>query len=274
MDIIIEESDVKEKTSAEEERDPLNKPIDDTDEIFAYVNRLISNAEKRGDEFIIITAERIHTDLNLRGDYPAVCDAMRRAIRRGDVILHEVSPDDYSTLEIKYVLRTVKKSVPAGHKNPLDVIDDIANKALSYADASFTIVRYMLCVVFGLGLIIAGINVIGACNNLPITVWNASAVWFLVLVIIGGILFVSAEIATFIYLVSLPRGTGVWFRNYASKVRYAYSLSAVGVVISAICLGCIGAGRVVSGTLLVGFIILAVTFIAQAILCGMKVKNK
>ena len=193
---------------------------------------------------------------------------MRMAIRRGDVILKEASPYDYSTLEVKYILRTIKKAAP--RKGTMRTLDDMATKAWHYADASFTIIRYLLCVVFGLAMLVIGVNIVGATGNFPIQTWDAGAVWFMILVIIGGILFVAAEVSTFVYLASIPRGSGIWLRNHANNSRYVFSLCMIGVVVSAVCLGCISGGKVVSCSLLIAFSVLSATFIAQAIMCGLK----
>lgn len=259
MDIIVDEFNVKTDDDDNGENN----------EILTYVNKLISDAEKRGDEYIIITAKRVHDDLNLRGNYPEVCEAMRLAQRRGDVILKEVSPSDYSTLEIKYVLRTVKKTTNAAPRTPLDIIDAYANKALHYADVTFTVLRYMLCVVFGIALVLVGVNIVNPAN-FPIAVWGGREIWFMILTVMGGILFLSSEISTFIYLASIPKSTGAWLKSYASKVRYAFSFCMVGVVVSTVCLIAVDGGRVASCSLLIAFAIMAATFIAQAMLCGLR----
>lgn len=272
MDIIMDENDVKIENEDGESQSNNAKtgPIKDVNDILEYINRLISNAERRGDEYIILTSYRIHKDLNLRGSYPEVCSAMRMAIRRGDVILRECTPSDYSTLEIKYVLRTVKKKNQPSSKTPLEVIDEIASKALNYADATFTAIRYMIVLVLGAILLVVGVNLPTA---IPIEVWGGRETAFMILTVIGGILFVAAEVSIFVYLNSLPVGTGAWFRSYANKARYAFSLTMVGVVVNAVCLICVSDGRRITASLLTAFVILSATFIAQAILCGIRVKK-
>lgn len=75
-----------------------------TREIQNYIEQLKEESRESGKEFLQIKANDIHKALRLKSRFPMVCNAMRKCMREGDIIVHETPSGYSSTLEIKYYL--------------------------------------------------------------------------------------------------------------------------------------------------------------------------
>ena len=73
-----------------------------TEAIRFHVDRMIESARMNGKSSITIVARDIHNSLNLKRSYPMVCNAMRKCMKKGDVVIHSTESGYSSTLEIKY----------------------------------------------------------------------------------------------------------------------------------------------------------------------------
>ena len=75
-----------------------------TDDIYEYIEELKRAAKAVGKEFIVLKSGEIHRGLKLKSALPQVCNAMRRSMTEGDVVLHSTPSGYSSTIEIQYNL--------------------------------------------------------------------------------------------------------------------------------------------------------------------------
>ena len=73
-----------------------------TDDIFKYICQLKESAKLVGEKTIILRSGNIHKDLKLKSAMPQVCNAMRQAMNKGDIVLHTTPSGNSSTIEIQY----------------------------------------------------------------------------------------------------------------------------------------------------------------------------
>ncbi len=74
-----------------------------TADIKNYIFQLKQNSKQNGDKFLILKANEIHNNLNLKSRMPAVCSAMRQCMNKADIVLHETPSGFSSTFEVKYM---------------------------------------------------------------------------------------------------------------------------------------------------------------------------
>ena len=75
-----------------------------TEDIRRYIEELKTSAKTDGKNNIVLKSGDIHKDLKLKSAMPKVCNAMRQAMKEGDVVLHTTPSGSSSTIEIKYYL--------------------------------------------------------------------------------------------------------------------------------------------------------------------------
>ena len=73
-----------------------------TDDILKYIFQLKESAKCAGEKTIILRSGNIHKDLKLKSAMPQVCNAMRQAMNKGDIVLHTTPSGNSSTIEIQY----------------------------------------------------------------------------------------------------------------------------------------------------------------------------
>ena len=73
-----------------------------TDDICHHILELKKIAKNAGKTFIILKSGDIHKDMNLKSQLPQVCNAMRKSMNEGDIVLHTTPSGNSSTIEIKY----------------------------------------------------------------------------------------------------------------------------------------------------------------------------
>ena len=73
-----------------------------TDDIRQHILALKKAAQAAEKPFIILKSGDIHKELNLKSRMPQVCNAMRQAMNKGDVVLHTTPSGNSSTIEIQY----------------------------------------------------------------------------------------------------------------------------------------------------------------------------
>ena len=73
-------------------------------EIEEYINKILKEAEKRGEVNIILTSGNIHKELGLKNRMPMVCNAMYSVMRKRDSIVSSTPSGYSSTIQIKYTL--------------------------------------------------------------------------------------------------------------------------------------------------------------------------
>ncbi len=77
-----------------------------TNDVRAYIKRLMKTACENREEYIILRANDIHNRLKLKNRMPLVCNAMRQCMKEQDEVIHETPSGYSSTLEIKYCLQS------------------------------------------------------------------------------------------------------------------------------------------------------------------------
>lgn len=75
-----------------------------TKDIRDYIEDQKSVARTNGQTELVLKANDIHRNLQLRSRIPMVCNAMRQCMADGDVVLHDTASGYSSTLEIRYYL--------------------------------------------------------------------------------------------------------------------------------------------------------------------------
>ena len=75
-----------------------------TDGIKEYIENIKYSAAENGEESVILKANDIHRQLDLKSRMPMVCNAMRMCMEEGDEIVYQTASGYSSTLEIKYNL--------------------------------------------------------------------------------------------------------------------------------------------------------------------------
>lgn len=75
-----------------------------TKDIRTYIEDQKSAAKANGQTELVLKANDIHKNLQLRSRIPMVCNAMRQCMTDGDVVLHDTASGYSSTLEIRYYL--------------------------------------------------------------------------------------------------------------------------------------------------------------------------
>ena len=75
-----------------------------TEDIRRYIISLITTAKNAGKSCIILRSGDIHKELMLKNAMPQVCNAMRQAMKEGDVVVHTTPSGNSSTIEIQYNL--------------------------------------------------------------------------------------------------------------------------------------------------------------------------
>lgn len=75
-----------------------------TKDIRIYIENQKSMAKSNGQTELVLKANDIHKNLQLRSRIPMVCNAMRQCMADGDVVLHDTASGYSSTLEIRYYL--------------------------------------------------------------------------------------------------------------------------------------------------------------------------
>ena len=73
-----------------------------TDDIRQYILKLKNLAKAEGKKFIVLKSGNIHSELNLKGRLPMVCNAMMQVMNDGDSVLHTTPSGKSSTIEIQY----------------------------------------------------------------------------------------------------------------------------------------------------------------------------
>ncbi|MBO4500908.1 MAG: hypothetical protein J5760_01600 [Clostridia bacterium] len=73
-----------------------------TAQIKAYIGSVIKSAFDKGDEYIDLTANKIHKALGLTRRMPTVCNAMKQCMREYDEILRKTASGYSSTFEVRY----------------------------------------------------------------------------------------------------------------------------------------------------------------------------
>ncbi|MBE6592877.1 MAG: hypothetical protein E7642_02675 [Ruminococcaceae bacterium] len=73
-----------------------------TADIREYIEAQKNIAKEKGFSFLVLKANDIHKEMNLKSRMPAVCNAMKQCMNPGDIIVHETASGFSSTYEIKY----------------------------------------------------------------------------------------------------------------------------------------------------------------------------
>ena len=75
-----------------------------TADILNYIEELKEDARKSGKKIIVLRSGDIHSEMGLQSALPQVCNAMRKAMKDNDIILHTTPSGYSSTIEIQYSL--------------------------------------------------------------------------------------------------------------------------------------------------------------------------
>ncbi|NLB81534.1 MAG: hypothetical protein GX800_08005, partial [Clostridiaceae bacterium] len=67
-----------------------------TKDICKYIKSLINDTQDKDSPFVILKANDIHRNLNLKNRMPMVCNAMKQCMGANDEVLHE-TPSGYSS---------------------------------------------------------------------------------------------------------------------------------------------------------------------------------
>ena len=73
-----------------------------TQDIHQHILDLKASVRAQGKKFIVLKSGDIHRALGLKSALPQVCNAMRKAMNEGDVVLHTTPSGCSSTIEIQY----------------------------------------------------------------------------------------------------------------------------------------------------------------------------
>ena len=87
-----------------------------TDGIKEYIENIKYSAAENGEESVILKANDIHRQLDLKSRMPMVCNAMRMCMEEGDEIVYQTASGYSSTLEIKYNLNLEKEAIAVYEK--------------------------------------------------------------------------------------------------------------------------------------------------------------
>lgn len=87
-----------------------------TDGIKEYIENIKYSAAENGEESVILKANDIHRQLDLKSRMPMVCNAMRMCMEEGDEIVYQTASGYSSTLEIKYNLYLEKEAIAVYEK--------------------------------------------------------------------------------------------------------------------------------------------------------------
>lgn len=87
-----------------------------TDGIKEYIENIKYSAAENGEESVILKANDIHRQLDLKSRMPMVCNAMRMCMEEGDEIVYQTASGYSSTLEIKYNLHLQKEAIAVYEK--------------------------------------------------------------------------------------------------------------------------------------------------------------
>ena len=75
----------------------------ETKEIREYIRKVKRKAFNNGEKFLVLVANDIHKEFNLKNRMPMVCNAMRQTMdNTKDEVLYETPSGYSSTLKIKY----------------------------------------------------------------------------------------------------------------------------------------------------------------------------
>lgn len=72
--------------------------------VYEYIDGLKKCAAEKGNDNIVLRSGDIHKDLGLTSRMPTVCAAMRKAMKDGDMIIHQTPSGNSSMLLIQYHL--------------------------------------------------------------------------------------------------------------------------------------------------------------------------
>ncbi len=75
-----------------------------TEMVRQYIQKLKADARERGLDSIVLVANDIHKNLNLKNKMPIVCNAMKQCMGSNDMIAHETPSGYSSTFSVKYYL--------------------------------------------------------------------------------------------------------------------------------------------------------------------------
>ncbi|WP_438847463.1 hypothetical protein [Anaerocaecibacter muris] len=75
-----------------------------TADVKKYISELKHEALVSGKEYLVLTANDIHSALKLKNRMPIVCNAMKQSMTNSDIITHQTASGYTSTLTIKYYL--------------------------------------------------------------------------------------------------------------------------------------------------------------------------
>jgi hypothetical protein len=96
---------------------------------------------------------------------------------------------------------------------------------------------------------------------------------FIVLVVLGGILTLSAEISLFMFICFKPKKNGLWFRNSMNKYLVASVIYLAVALALALAFALAPGGKNVTLSLAVAFGILGFTYLFEALACALRYKN-